>query len=454
MSVSVFDMVSTQHSWSTEELRNIYSEQSRYKKYLDFEAALAQIQAELGLIPSEAAQEIVLKCKLEHIDIDQIASEIRRIKHPLVPFLRQVQSKCEGGAGEWLHYGVTTQDVIDTAAVLQLKDAHEVFMRDLKELGRELSRLAATHSDTPMVGRTHGVHALPITFGHKCAIWLDEMRRHYERFEACGRRALTGMVAGAVGSQASMGALGKQVEDKVLSRLGLASPDISWAPSRDRFAEYAANIAMLGSTISKIGNELFNMQRNEISEVEEMFSEGKVGSSTMPHKRNPIISENLAGLSRTLRANAMLMMEAMVQEGERDGVAWKVEWKAFPECCLILGVMLQQAIVLLSTLKVNKTVMMENMNRLQGYLLSERVMLELGSRVGKQTAHEWVYEASMSGLERGVDFEKAILDHEELRNVLTLQEVGQLTDPRTYLGLCCEAVDRVIESQKELGWLS
>ena len=449
MASSVFDMQCLQDNWSTAELRRIFSEQARYEKWLMFEAALAAAQAELGMVPQAAAVEIGEHCRIENLDPAAIAQEVRRIKHPLVPVLRHIQAQCSGTSGEWLHFGATTQDVVDTGTVLQLKDAHTVFVRDIARVQAELNRLALEHRDTPMVGRTHGIQALPITFGHKCAIWSDEMRRHAQRFERSGEAVLTGMVAGAVGSQASMGELAKAVEDGTLKRLGLNSPLISWAPARDRFTEYALNIAMLGATLSKIANELFNMQRNEIAEVEEIFSEGKVGSSTMPHKRNPVLSENIAGLSRTLRANASLMLEGMVQEGERDGISWKVEYKALPECCMILGAMLAQSIMLLGGLRVDRQAMGRNIGLLKGYLLSERVMLEVGRRVGKQTAHEWVYEASMAGLEQGLDFSTALRAHPRLSQALTPEQIEELTDPSHYLGACGAAVDRVLASQNQ-----
>jgi len=449
--VSVFDMQSLQHLWSTEELRTIFGERNRIQKWLDFEAALAAAQAELEIIPKAAAEEIAAKAQVEHIDIAQMSAEIRRIKHSLVPALKQLQGQCSKDHGEWVHYGATTQDVVDTGVALQLKEFHAVALRDLQAVGRELARLAVAHRDTPMAGRTHGVQALPITFGHKCAVWLDEIGRHHERLLQAAPRVLVGMLAGAVGSQASLGPQAEALERLMLDKLGLGTPAISWAPARDRFTEYANLLAMLGATLSKIGNELFNLQRNEFGEIEEGFSEGKLGSSTMPHKRNPTSAENLAGLSRPLRYNAALMVEGMVQESERDGIAWKMEWKALPECCLIAGAMLFQAKNLLAGLKVNADVMARNLDKMRGYLLSERVMLELSGRVGKQTAHEWIYDASMHGITAKIGFADAMRQHQGLAGLLTEAEIRGLTDPAGYLGQCGATVDRVVAQQR--GWL-
>ncbi len=452
MPVSVFDMQSLQHLWGTEELRTIFGEENRIQKWLDFEAALAEAQAELGIIPAAAAAEIAAQSKVANIDIATMSAEIRRIKHSLVPTLKQLQAACSKENGEWVHYGATTQDVVDTGVALQLKEFHAVALRDLQAVGRELARLAVAHRDTPMAGRTHGVQALPITFGHKCALWLDELGRHHERMVQAAPRVLVGMLAGAVGSQASLGPKAVELEKLMLQKLGLGAPAISWAPARDRFTEYALLLAMIGATLSKIGNELFNMQRNEFGEVEEGFSDGKLGSSTMPHKRNPTSAENLAGLSRPLRYNATMMVEGMVQEGERDGIAWKMEWKALPECCLIAGAMLFQAKNLLGGLKVNADVMAANLDKMRGYLLSERVMLELSERVGKQTAHEWIYEASMHGITGKLTFADAMRQHPGLGQLLTDDEIRDLTDPAGYLGECGASVDRVVAQQQ--GWIN
>lgn len=452
MPVSVFDMQSLQHLWGTDELRAIFSEENRVQKWLDFEAALAGAQAELGIIPAAAAQEIAEKARVENLDIARMSAEIRRIKHSLVPALKQLQAACSKENGEWVHYGATTQDVVDTGVALQLKEFHAVAMRDMKAVGQELARLAVANRDVPMAGRTHGVQALPITFGHKCALWLDELGRHHERLMQAEPRVLVGMLAGAVGSQASLGARAIELEERMLRKLGLGVPAISWAPARDRFAEYANLLAMIGATLSKIGNELFNMQRNEFGEVEEGFSDGKLGSSTMPHKRNPTSAENLAGLSRPLRYNAAMMVEGMVQEGERDGIAWKMEWKALPECCLIAGAMLFQARNLLAGLKVNADVMATNLDKMRGYLLSERVMLELSERVGKQTAHEWIYEASMHGITSKLGFADAMRQHKGLGELLSEAEIQDLTTPSAYLGQCGASVDRVVAASQP--WLA
>lgn len=454
MSVSVFDMQTMQHLWSTPELRDVFSETSRLQKWLDFEAALAETQAELGIIPEAVAREIAAACDIRNVDLAAVAEEVRRIKHTLVPLLKQVQKNLSPSAAENLHYGATTQDVVDTGLILQLREAHAIFKRDLGVIGRELLRLSAEHRDTVMVGRTHGVQALPITFGHKCAIWLDELSRHAERLAQAEPRVFVVMLVGAVGSQASYGPKVAEVEAKVAEKLGLGATDISWAPARDRIAEYIALLAMIAGTLGKIGNELFNLQRNEFAEVEEGFTEGKLGSSTMPHKRNPVAAENVAMLSRSVRYSASMMLEAMVQEHERDGIAWKSEWKAVPEAVLVTGALMAQAGALLKGLRVDAEAMKRNVDMMQGYLLSERVMLELGGRVGKNTAHEWLYEASMKGIECGRPFSAALRAHEKIADAFSDEEIANLTRPEAYLGAIGDSIDRVIAREKNAIWIT
>src|SRR5262245_49247360 len=287
MPSGVFDSTLLKHLWGTDELRAIFNDETRVQKWYDYEAALALAQAELGIIPQAAAAEIARKAKVSNVDLEAIAAEVRRTKHPLVPALRALQAICDGDHGEYLHFGPTTQDVLDSGVMLQLKDAHAVFVRDLQDIGRELFRLAELHKHTPMPGRTHAVQALPITFGHKCAIWLDEMGRNHQRLRQIEPRMFVGSLTGAVGTQASFGERAFEVERKVMARLGLAVADISWQPARDRLVEYVNVLGLIGGGVTKIANEIITLAHTEIDELAEPFSEGKVGSSTMPHKRNP-----------------------------------------------------------------------------------------------------------------------------------------------------------------------
>lgn len=452
MASGVFDDALIKHLWSTDELRAIFSDGNRVQKWYDFEAALALEQAELGIIPRIAAQEIAAKAKVENVDIEVIAAEIRRIKHPLVPALKAVEKLCKDGHGEYIHYGPTTQDVLDTATMLQLKDAHAIYLRDMKAIGRALCKLAETHKATPMAGRSHGVQALPITFGHKAAIWLSEMGRNYQRLHDLEPRTFVGGMVGAVGTQASYGPKAPELERRLMQRLGLGVADINWQPARDRFAEYVYVLAIIGQTLGKIANEIIILEHTEIGEVFEPFSEGKVGSSTMPHKRNPSSCEAVVGASRALRYNAAFMLECMIVEHERDGSAWRGEWKALPESCLMAGGLLAGMNYVLSGLHVDAERMRRNLDMLGGFLLSERVMFALSDKVGKQTAHDLVYEASMHGIERGISFEKALMQDRRVAAALTSDELRKTLDPATYVGLAPEIVERVLAETRASGW--
>jgi adenylosuccinate lyase len=453
MASGVFDDALIKHLWSTDELRAVFSDRNRVRKWYEFEAALALEQAAMGIIPRAAGEEIAARARVENVDLDAIGAEIRRIKHPLVPALKAVEKLCRDGHGEYIHFGPTTQDVLDTGVVLQVRDAHAIYLREMKVIGRALFRLAETHKSAPMAGRTHGVQALPITFGHKAAIWLSEMGRNFERLRGLEARMFVGGMTGAVGTQASYGERAFELERRVMKRLGLGVADINWQPARDRFAEYVCVLAILGQTLGKIANEIINLEHTEIGEAFEPFSAGKVGSSTMPHKRNPSTCEAAVAVSRALRYNAAFMLECMVVEHERDGSAWRGEWKALPESCLMAGGLLAMMNYVLSGLAVDAPRMRENLDLLGGFLLSERVMFALSEKVGKQTAHDLVYEASMRGIEGGVSFEQALLQDSRVKEALSADAVRAALDPATYLGHAPRIVERVLAETKASGWL-
>lgn len=454
MASGVFDDALVKHLWSTDELRAIFSDRNRVQKWYDYEAALALEQAALGFIPEAAAREIAAKARVDNVDVEKIAAEIRHIKHPLVPALRALQALCQPEHGEYIHYGPTTQDVLDTATMLQIKDAHRIYLRDMKAIGRALYRLAERHRATPMAGRSHGVQALPITFGHKCAVWLSEMGRNYERLRQLEPRMFVGGMVGAVGTQASYGAQAAALEQRLMKRLGLGVADINWQPARDRFAEYACALGVIGGTLGKIANEIVILEHNEIDEITEPFTEGKLGSSTMPHKRNPSTCEAAVAVSRALRYNAAFMLECMVIEHERDGAAWRSEWKALPESCLMAGGLLAMMKAVIEGLGVNARKMRANLDLLGGFLLSERVMFALSGKVGKQTAHELVYQAAMHGLEHGITFEQSLMQNPRVRSALTEDELKAALDPETYIGRAPEIADFVLARTRASGWLN
>jgi adenylosuccinate lyase len=453
MPSSVFDAALLKHLWGTDELRAIFSEENRVQKWYDYEAALARAQADLGIIPKAAAAEIAAKARVADVDLEAIAAEIRRIKHPLVPAVRALQALCVGGHGEYLHFGPTTQDVLDTGMMLQVREAHAIFLRDLRAIGRELYRLAETYKTTPMAGRTHAVQALPITFGHKCAVWLAETGRNFERLTQLEARTFVGSLVGAVGTKASFGEKAFEVDQKVMAQLGLGVAEVSWQPARDRFVEYVGVLGLIGGSLANIANEIITLSHTEIDELAEPFNEGKLGSSTMPHKRNPAVAESVCTVGRVLRYTVALMHDALLHEHERDASAWRIEWKAVPEACLMTGVMLAQMKYVLAGLEVHAERMRRNLDALGGFLMSERVMFALADKIGKQTAHEVVYHAAMHGFAEGITFEAALTASPQAKDAIGSEELRELLDPTTYVGLAPAIVDRVLARTRASGWI-
>jgi adenylosuccinate lyase len=453
MASHVIDMVLLKANFGTDEMRAIWSDEGRLQAQLDAEAALALAEAELGIIPAEAAETIARNAKAELMDLEELARESMKAKHSLMSMVRKLQQLCGPEHGEWVHYGATTQDIVDTGMMLQLKAAHRIIVRDLRGVARELARLAREHRDTPMAGRSHGIQGLPTTFGFKMAVLLDEVIRHLDRLREAEARVFTGVLGGGVGTHASFGPLGPEVEKRAMQRLGLHVPNICWHSSRDRSAEYAGLLGLISGTLGKMGNELYNLMRTEINEVEEPFSAGKIGSTTMPHKRNPASLEGLVSLTKPIRYNAALVQESMIVEHERDAMSWRGEWIALPESCIYLAAQLALAKNILSGLVVKPQNMRRNLDMLGGLLLSERVMFALAETMGKQTAHEVVYELCMKSEEEHIPFRDVLMADNRVRGAISRERLEHLLDPSTYLGAAPQTVDNVLAAAGASGWL-
>ena len=453
MASHVLDFLILGNNFSTREMRAVWSEQNRLEKQVDVEVALAKAEGELGMIPADVADEIVKKADASKLSLQQIADEAAKAKHSLMSTINALQKQV-GEAGQFIHYGATTQDIVDTATVLQLKQSFAIVERDTKLIAIELKRLAKQYQYLPMVGRTHGMQALPTTFGFKLAVWLDEFVRHLQRLTEIKQRVLVGNISGAVCTYASMGKFGPLIEARALSSLGLNTPNIGWQAARDRFSEYASVIALISGTLGKIGNEFYNLMRTEINEVEEPFSEGKIGSTTMPHKRNPAALEGLASLTAPLLKSVALIHESMKVEHERDAMSWRAEWIALPEINLYISAQLQTALTILKGLKVNSDRMLENLLMQNGLLLSEKVMFEIGKRLGKQTAHHLVYNCAMHAFEQNRAFKDILLDDPLLNKEFTVAELDSWLEPMNYLGTAPEKVQQVINYAEQSGVLA
>jgi len=447
MASHVIDMIMLQNSFGTPEMRDVWSDKNRLQKQLDVEAALALAEGELGVIPEQDAKKIAANANVDLFNIEEIAAEVLRVKHSLTPTINALQAL----AGEYVHYGVTTQDVVDTGTILQLKDSHKIVIRELKDIVSELARLAKEYRNTPISGRTHGMQAIPTTFGFKLAVILSEVVRHIGRLNQVEPRIFTGVLSGAVGTYASFGVKGPEIEELALEKLGLNSPEICWHSSRDRISEYASILGLISGTLGKMGNEFYNLMRTEIDEVEEPFSKGKIGSSTMPHKRNPAAFEGLASLTKPIFHSVSLIHDSMIVEHERDAMSWRAEWVALPEICIYLSSQLTTAKAVLKGLVVKPKNMLYNLNLQGGLMLSERIMFELAQVIGKQTAHKLVYEISMQSIEEEIQFKELLINNKEVKSILSEERIEELLDPSTYLGSAPRKVDQVLDNVRKLG---
>jgi adenylosuccinate lyase len=430
--------------YSAPEFAAIFSDSNQVQKWLDVERALALTQAEMGIIPHEAAQEIARKAQVELFDLEVLGRESLETGHVLIPTIRALAKLCQGEWGEYVHYGVTTQDILDTGLILQIKEAWDHVLARLHSIRTYLLALAQRYKHTPMVARTHGQQALPTTFGYKVAVWIDEIDRHLERFGEARARVMVGNLTGAVGTMAAFGPQGFEIQQRTLASLGLAAPRTSWHSARDRILEVAGLLVQTAVTLGRIANEIYHLQRTEIDEVREGFRPGKVGSSTMPHKQNPSTVDLISALSRMVRAQMVALTDAAFCLHERDGATWRIEWAALPEIFVYAGALLARMDEVLAVgLEIREDRMRHNLDLLGGLILSERVMLALGAQFGKQTAHELVSEVSLEARRNDISFRDALLKDERLRGSFTAQALEDLLNPATYVGLAADMVDLV-----------
>lgn len=436
--------------YGNKEIREIFSDKSLLKKWIEVELALAKAQAELGIIPEEAFKEIENKADINNFNIAEIRKGIEKTSHPLITFIRQYSEICENGAGEYVHFGATTQDIMDTGLILQLKDGYHFIESQLDRLLDILIKLTKENRDVPMAGRTHGQHALPITLGFKMAQWLSELERHRKRMNEIYDRVFVGQLGGAVGTLASIEEDGLKVQKRMMEILGLNVADVPWHTSRDNLVELASVYALIAGTIGKIANEIINLQRTEIAEIEEGFQFGKVGSSTMPHKRNPMICEYIVGLSRLVRLQMASVYDVLIQEHERDMGLWLVEWEVWPEITVFVSKIIESITVVLSNLIINKEKMSENLELTGGLIMSEHMMFVLSPYVGKQTAHEIVYEVCMEAYEKGVPVIDVLAKNDIVSQYLSEEEIRESLNPGNYLGLSKSFVDKVLNNFVEM----
>lgn len=435
------------NNFSTEEYRKIFNEKSIIQSWLDVEAALAAAEAEMGIISREAAEEINRIAVADNYDSERIREDMAKLKHTIMPIVKAMKSKCSGEAGEYVHWGATTQDITDTGVILQVKQVYELLERDINELLAALIEKAEKYKSTVMCGRTHGQQALPITFGYKASIWIMELCRHKQRLLQAKPRILTGLLSGAVGTLAAFGPKGREVQRRALEILGLNAPVITWHTSRDNVTEFVYILTLISATCAKIAKETYNLSRTEISELEEPFTEGKVGSSTMPHKRNPSSCERILGLEKFIRGCAGVMGEGMTYP-DHERAMRIAEWPSLSEACMMTGAVLFATQNLVKGMTVREERMKKNLNVLNGLLLTERVMFVVADKIGRQSAHDIVYKISMKSFEQDIPFIDALMADEYIAAHITRAELEEALDPQTYTGLAEELVEDVLNYAK------
>lgn len=410
------------------EMGQIWSQENEYRKWLDVELVASQAMCELGLIPNDALEVILSKADFEAERIQEIEKETH---HDLIAFIQAVSEKV-GDEAKYIHMGLTSSDVKDTATSLLMREAGELLLKDLQQLDEALQKRAKEHKFTVMMGRSHGIHAEPVTFGLKMALWLSETRRNIERLEAAIKRISYGKISGAVGTYAN---IDPQVEALVCAKLGLARAEVSTQIlQRDRHAEFLNTLALIASSLDKFATEIRNLQRTDILEVEENFAKGQKGSSAMPHKRNPITAERVAGLARVVRANALAGMENVALWHERDMTHSSVERVILPDSCTLLDYMLKKFTNVIENLNVYPENMLNNLNRTHGLIWSQRVLLALVDKgVTRQDGYVWVQENALKAWNKGTSFKQLILDDQRIMQHLTASEVEDLFDYRYHL---------------------
>jgi 3-carboxy-cis,cis-muconate cycloisomerase len=419
--------------FSTPEMLALFSDAALVQRYLDVEVALARAQAGLGLIPERAAAAIGAVAQVERIDWDRLAAGTLNVGYPILPLVEQIVDRAEGDLGQYVHWGATTQDIMDTADVLQIRDALNLMSDDLEAVAAALARLAGDHAETPMPGRTHLQHALPVTFGLKAAGWLSAIDRHRARLAELRPRVEVVSFAGAAGTLASLGESGLPTRAALARELGLAEPAIGWHTQRDAFAETTGWLALLAGTLGKIGLDIMLMMQTEIAEVSEPFVHGRGASSTMPQKSNPIASEIMLATAKIVREAHGAMLDAMVQDHERATGPWHVEWQAVPTAFVSCAGGLRAARHCLEGLDVRPEAMRKSLEASGGLIVAEAVMMALAPHLGRQKAHDVVYACCRRARE-GVPLADALAAAPEVAAQLSRAEIDRLIEPANYLG--------------------
>jgi 3-carboxy-cis,cis-muconate cycloisomerase len=425
-------------------MREVWSDENRTAKYLDIERALAKVQGELGLIPAEAAEEIQRHCRLDQIDFKRLKAKTEQIGYPIIAVVNQIVDQCRDGLGEYCHWGATTQDITDTATVLQIREGLALVEAELDAVADALAVLAKKYRDTPIIGRSNLQQATPITFGYKMASILAGMDRHRERLQQLKARVLMGEFGGASGTLSSLERGAMETQAGLMKELGLAQPLISWHTVRDTIAETGVFLGLLGGSLGKIAMDIKLLMQTEVAEVYEPFAPGRGSSSTMPQKRNPISCLYIHANVSVARQYSAALMDAMVADHERSTGPWEIEWVVLPNIfCLISGALKQTRFVL-TGLEVDEQRMRANLDMTQGLVMSEAVMMGLGPYLGRQYAHDLVYDLCREALATKTSLLDILIKHPEIKPHVSREQLQAMCEPIRHVGQAGVMVDRVL----------
>jgi 3-carboxy-cis,cis-muconate cycloisomerase len=432
--------------FSTPEMKNVFSDSSTLARYTETEVALALAEGKLGLIPTDAAKTIAERAPKIALDMDRLERETHNVGYPILPLVHQLAEGL-GDAGKFLHWGATTQDIMDTALVLQIRAGLDLVETDLRGVAAQLRRLSAEYRDTPMAGRTHLQHALPVTFGLKTAIWLGMVERNLERLQQLRPRVLVGQFAGAGGTLASLGTRGLDVQVAMMAELKLGVPETTWHTARDGLAETAQWLGLVTTSLAKMALDVSLMMANEFGEVFEPFVQGRGASSTMPQKRNPISCEVMIGAAKTVRHLAGLALDGAVQDFERATGPWQAEWVALPEAFLHTAGAVSQALFMLTGLEVDTQRMRQNLDSTGGLIVAEAVMMGLAPALGRNEAHDVVYAACRIALEQKRTLADVLKANDDVTRLVSLAQIDAMCEPTNYLGCAAQMVDKALAAK-------
>ncbi len=416
-------------------IRALFRIERRWQAWLDVEVALAEAQAEIGMIPAAAAAEIASKARFELFDQARLVEGFRTSGHTLTPLVWELARLCDGDAGGFVHWGATTQNIVQTGDLLILRQADRIFHGQIAQVLDTMADLAEAHAESAMPARTHGQHAVPTTFGAKVAVWIDEMARHGERLRDARPRVFRAMLGGAAGTLASFGDAGFDLQDRFAKRLDMTAMATPSRAESDHLAEYVLLLALMAATAAKIAREIYTLQKQEFGELEEPTPPGSVGSSTMPQKRNPFMAQDIVAIAADVRMQAPLALEAMQTEHEADRTTSLQIRQATERACIATGDMLARMQVVLSGLTVKPERMRRNLDITEGLIMAEPVMLALGAAIGRQHAHDVVYDAAQAAAQGGPDFAARLSDDPRVAAKLTPDAIQALLDPAAYVGL-------------------